>query len=137
MTSSTQISEIADLPGNLTLLACGLDAEQQERFAPLQGEALPWPLVFSAEEARHNNALPDPAAGYCAAYCCKEAAYKALGPTCSLLDCQLRYKPGEAAQTIQISPDVMEQLGIADIRARVLLAPDEEVVAVLQFFGDA
>ena len=117
------------------LLACGVDAERIERFEELSGRELPWPMVFSPGEASHNRGLPDPAEGFCAAFCCKEAVFKAIEQPFRFTDCELLLDPGRPDQALRLSPGLCGRLGIAASSARILHPRRGELAAVVYLWS--
>ncbi|NTU60647.1 MAG: 4'-phosphopantetheinyl transferase superfamily protein [Deltaproteobacteria bacterium] len=106
MTSSTWTSETA-----LRLIGCGVDAERPERFEKLGAVRKPWRLVYSEREVAHAQGLADPAQGYCAAFCCKEAVVKALEESFPFPECEVFYREDETA-TIRLSDDLAARSGV-------------------------
>jgi len=124
-TSSKWISE-----GPHALLGCGIDAERIERF-----RGAPWDAVFCPSETRHARSLPDPAVGLCAAFCCKEALFKALRAPYNYPDCSLRLDPTAEHQQLEIAPALCEEHGIGRVEARVTFPVDGECLATVHIFG--
>lgn len=119
------------------LRGAGVDAERVERFAELAHGPRPWPLVFSAREAAHLMSLPDPAWGFCAAFCCKEALCKALGEPYPFPACEVLARPGQEEQELRVDPELRERHGIGAVVARVLVdhrADRGELVAAVCLF---
>jgi phosphopantetheinyl transferase (holo-ACP synthase) len=127
------------------LLGCGVDAERIERFRELADQADPMPMVFSEAEVSHNQTLPDPAVGFCASFCCKEAFYKAVDTPFNFPDCEFSYHPADNDHVLTLSPDLQKEIGIVDARVRILPSvisgtdpcKDEkaELVALVNVFG--
>jgi phosphopantetheinyl transferase (holo-ACP synthase) len=75
------------------LLSCGIDSERVARFRRMARDRSRFmPFVFTSRERSRCRRLPDPAAGLCAAFCVKEALYKALGSPYNFTDCE--FLPG-------------------------------------------
>jgi len=104
----------------------GLDAEQVTRFEKLaDGSRPPWRLVYSAREAAHLAAQPQAAAAFCAAFCCKEALYKALGEHYSFPKFECLFRAGALEQEFVLAPDFKGSYGIDEVRVRL----DEQFLA--------
>jgi phosphopantetheinyl transferase len=132
MTSSTWTF---DLGGRLT--GVGIDAESVSRFGPaVPGESL-LPLVFSEREARHFDGLPDPARGYCAAFCAKEAFFKATGVPMDPRACRLWWEPGREKLDLDLDDALVRETGVARALARVAWDGDACVVEVYAIGRDA
>jgi phosphopantetheinyl transferase (holo-ACP synthase) len=119
------------------ILGCGLDAERVERFREL-GEpgGSPWALLFTDREAAHNLALTDPAAGFCASFCAKEAMVKAVGVPIDYRDCELLFSPPGGVYRIDLSPEFLEEHGISGAVARIMYRGDvRECVAAVWTHG--
>src|SRR5512138_994962 len=115
--------------------ACGVDGEQVRRFAKLVGVRDPWPQIFSAREAAHAAAAPDPAAALCASFCCKEALVKALEAAYPYRECELFLEGGQEEQDLVLSPGIRESHRVLRARARVFSAREGELVAVVCLYG--
>ncbi|MBI5017254.1 MAG: 4'-phosphopantetheinyl transferase superfamily protein [Deltaproteobacteria bacterium] len=114
--------------GGRALVGCGVDAEIPARFTKLLAEPHPWPRVYCAREAAHLGRLPDPAAAYCAAFCGKEAAIKALEKPFALRRCELL--GSLAAPTLHLDDDLAARRGVAGAELRLFEGHAGEVVAV-------
>lgn len=118
---------------NLKLIGCGVDGETRSRFSSHVGKLDPLPMVFSKKEIEHINKLPDPALGFCAAFCCKEAVFKAIAKPMNFLECELLYLPGEVLQRPLLSID--EESEISDCTVRFIFNQPEDLIAVVHLFG--
>ena len=96
----------------------GIDAEQVSRFEKFAAGERPWRLVYSAREARHLAAQPQAARAFCAAFCCKEAFYKALGEFYPFPEFECLYLPGAPEQEFVLSPGLQERRGVDEVRVR-------------------
>jgi phosphopantetheinyl transferase (holo-ACP synthase) len=92
-------------------LGIGIDAEQVARFEKFAAGAAPWRLVYSEREARHLAAQPRVAVAFCAAFCCKEAFYKAFGAPLSFPHLECLYLDGGAEPRLVLTPALAERLG--------------------------
>jgi len=144
-------SEAWLLDTGLKLFACGVDAERISRFEKLVGESRPWPLVFSAREAAHARKTKNPAEALCAAFCCKEALFKALErpfsfPECEVLDSFRRGKVRSGAVrryelcpyghttnagALKLSREIRRRFGIRRAIVRILRPAPGELAAVV------
>jgi len=101
------------------VLGIGLDAEQVARFEKFAAGERPWRLVYSAREAGHLAAQPQVARAFCAAFCCKEAFYKALGGFYSFPEFECLYRPGVPEQEFVLAPALKERQAIEEVRVRI------------------
>lgn len=105
---------------SLNLIACGIDAERVERFNSIvNSDKYPMPFIFSKEEIKHINQLSAPAKGFCAAFCSKEAFYKAISAHYNFCDCELFLSETDPWQTLIINDNLCKQFGIDKAKARV------------------
>ena len=119
------------------LLGCGIDAERTERFTKLLQQERPWPLVFTPREVVHACALPDPAEAFCAAFCCKEALFKALPRPFNFTDCELLFDPARPDQTPHLAPSLCREFAVSHASVHVLRPAPGELAAVACVFGEA
>lgn len=76
----------------LSLASCGIDSEHVERFCKWEKAGKNFlPFVYTPKERAHCRGLEDPVAGLCAAFCVKEALFKALGRPYNFTDCEFLY----------------------------------------------
>jgi phosphopantetheinyl transferase (holo-ACP synthase) len=120
---------------SLTLVGCGVDAEQIHRFDKFSEGKKPWPFVYSVREIAHHRSLPLPSRGYCASFCCKEAVLKALQQSFHFPDCELFYDPGKAVQSLRFPESFLRQHGLTGGEARIDSPAAEEMRAVVYLFG--
>jgi phosphopantetheinyl transferase (holo-ACP synthase) len=132
MTSSTWT---CDLDG--PLIGVGIDAESAVRFARSVLDGPPSPLVFSEREVAHCLGLVDPARGLCAAFCAKEAFFKATRGPMDPRGCRLAWDPALAVQELELDPVLADETGARRALARVSYNGDECVVEVLVIGRDA
>ena len=122
------------------LIACGIDAEQVERFAPYAAsDEHPMPFVFSGDEIKHFKELANPVKGFCAAFCCKEALYKAISQHYNFPDCELFLSGNNAWQILKLSNQLCEELKIDTAIARINFIPYSsymECLATVYVFKD-
>lgn len=97
----------------------GLDAEQVSRFEKFAAGERPWRLVYSAREAEHLASQPQAARAFCAAFCCKEAFYKALGEFYAFPELECLYRAGVPEPQIVLSAALEERQGLADVRVGI------------------
>jgi phosphopantetheinyl transferase (holo-ACP synthase) len=97
----------------------GVDAEQVSRFEKFAAGERPWRLVYSEREGSHLAAQPQAAQAFCAAFCCKEALYKALGEFYSFPQFECLYRSGVPEQEFVLAPGLKERLGIGEVRVRI------------------
>ncbi len=118
----------------MRLAGCGIDAEQLDRFQKFADGARPWPFVYSDREIAHDRSLPWPAAGFCAAFCCKEALYKALSAPYTFTECELLAEWEDDAPRLHLSATLRAQYTIADTAVRLRWTPWRECVAEVHVF---
>ena len=93
--------------------------------------------MFSTREIEHARALDDPARALCAAFCCKEALFKALGAMFEYPECELLYDPACERQAPELGPALSARHDIAACTAWVRLWGPGECLGVLYLFGEA
>lgn len=134
MTTSSTWSFRVGLP----LRGVGIDLELVARFARLGSPGGDdWPLVFTAEEVRHARRSAAPAAALCAAFCAKEALFKALGAPVEYTEAELLLTGRDEAQRLELSQGLRRAHGIADSRLLVRWPSEQECLAVVYLFGQA
>ena len=107
---------------------CGASASTPSRWRVSRSSrpaTTPWRHVYSAREAAHLAAQPQAARAFCAAFCCKEAFYKALGEGYSFPEFECLYLAGAAEQEFVLAPGLRERRGIGEVRVRI----DEQFLA--------
>ena len=121
------------------VLGCGIDAERIARFRAEGGFGTsPWTALFTAREIAHNRQLEDPALGFCASFCSKEAVVKSLGEPIDYRDCELLLEPGQELQELRLAPRLCKDHGVVAWSARALQpAERDECVVVVVLFGAA
>jgi phosphopantetheinyl transferase (holo-ACP synthase) len=134
MTSSTWT---CDVPS--PLIACGVDCESVARFAAWAApDGRPPSRIFSAREVEFVRMLPDPAAGLCACFGCKEAVLKGFGEPYRMAECELFPDPSRTEHEIELSADLRRRHGVA--RAIAAVRPEGrergEVVVVAYLLGN-
>ena len=117
------------------LLGCGVDAEAIDRFETIPTTERAWHLVFTEAELAHCHALPRPALGLCAAFCCKESLCKALPTPYNFTDCELYLDPFRGAQDLVISASILHDFGIERVTARIDGPHNGEMIAAVFTFG--
>ncbi len=120
---------------NLRLIGCGVDGESISRFLSYVGQSAPLPLVFSSREVEYINSLVEPACGFCAAFCCKEAVYKAISQPMNFIECEFLYHPEKEVQQpiLSFAGDGIPK--IEECRVNILQLQPDELVAVVHLFG--
>jgi phosphopantetheinyl transferase (holo-ACP synthase) len=93
------------------------------------------PLVFSQNEVEHIHNLPEPAKGFCASFCCKEAFFKAIAHPIDYRTCQLFYNPAHQEQQIILSSIKELPLLLKECRTFVKQPSDDELIALIYLFG--
>jgi 4'-phosphopantetheinyl transferase EntD len=122
----------------LPLRGCGVDLERVARFERLAApNADRWPLVFSEREIEHARSLADPARALCAAFCCKEALFKALGAMFEYPACELLFDPADERQQLLLEAGLARARGIAASSAWAHPWGEGECLGVVYVFGEA
>jgi hypothetical protein len=98
----------------------GIDAERVERFARFASAGDPRGRIWTPREIAHARALPEPALALCAAFCCKEALYKALGGAYRFPAFEVLHDPGRLWQPVEAAPGLLGARGPSGARALVL-----------------
>ena len=119
-----------------TLLGCGIDSEQIERFARLELEGTEPPsLIYSRNEIDHCLNLPDSFIGFCAAFCCKEALFKALKEPYDFTCCELLWVPSQKQFQCNLAEKLSKQYKIKNNRVNVEITSDNDCVVSLYLLG--
>ena len=131
------ISSTWSFDSQLPLKACGIDSETIERFVdcdPPPKHSMPF--IFTEREYRHAFSLPEPQAGLCAAFCCKEALRKALGEPYNYTDCEIEWHAGSEQHKLILDTNLREQHGILDASAIIRANPldGDQLIAVVYLF---
>ncbi len=126
MTSSTWNSEACG-----PLRGAGVDAERIARFARPNASPNPLPMVFTEREAAHAAACGDPARALCAAFCVKEALFKAAGRPVDVRACEVFARPGQQRPEVVIGEGLAADLGGAAIEVRLFEDGGNLIAAVV------
>jgi phosphopantetheinyl transferase (holo-ACP synthase) len=122
---------------NARLAGCGIDVERVERFRRFTAQAeSPLPLVFSETETSHALRLADPAAALCAAFCAKEALFKALRAPFDYDRCELLLDPGREIQDLHVPSDIAREHSIASTKTLVRPGNDGTMLAMVYVFRE-
>ncbi len=95
------------------------------------------PFVFTRKERSRCRRLSDPAAGLCAAFCVKEALYKAIGRPYNFTDCEFLPGRGRASGSLAVSRRLALDLRGAVPVAKILRPVQGHVTAVVYLLGAA
>jgi phosphopantetheinyl transferase (holo-ACP synthase) len=118
------------------LCACGIDAETPARFRHMADDPdWPMPFVFSRREIEHCRALRHPEQGLCAAFCCKEAFFKAIGVPYNYPDCELLLGQSGDAPRLIVDRTPMREHRLDRVEARILSLDAAEVVVVVDLYS--
>jgi phosphopantetheinyl transferase (holo-ACP synthase) len=102
------------------LVACGIDTERVDRFSQyVTDDEYPMPFVFSREEVRHFRRLINPEKGFCAAFCSKEAFFKAVSSHYNFPECELFLSGDNVWQKIKLSSNICKEFKIDAAIARI------------------
>ncbi len=94
-------------------------------------------MVFSARELEHARSLADPARALCAAFCCKEALFKALDTMFEYPECELLFDPDSERQRLLLDPGLVRDQGIVSSVACIRPWGEAECLGVVYVFGEA
>lgn len=119
-----------------SMLGCGIDSEHVERFARLELEGNePPPLVYSQNEINHCFTLKDSFIGFCVAFCCKEAIFKALQEPYDFTCCELLWTPSQEQFQCDLAEELCKQYKIKENRAYVEITSDGECIVTAYLLG--
>jgi phosphopantetheine--protein transferase-like protein len=102
------------------LIGAGLDIEQIHRFnSPLFSGLHPFPFLFSKKEYQFCDASKSRALVLCAAFCAKEALFKAIGKPYAFSDCQLFWDGKSKDCELQLSKNLKTEFGITEALVQI------------------
>lgn len=133
MTSSTW-----NFDSDLSLIGCGIDAENIHRFARILQDDFPqFPLVFTKREIQFILKTPFPEKSMCACFCCKEAVFKALGEPYNFIECELFPDFNQDFNKIHLSPAILKknQIKKSFCVIKPAIGNNEELVVLAYLFG--
>ena len=106
------------------LAGCGIDCEKISRIESITGDDdHPLPFVFSKAEIEHCRKSAEPAQGLCAAFCCKEALYKALRRPYNFTECEAFFDGKSFTVAVSISEAFRNENGFVELRAAITANP--------------
>ncbi len=117
----------------------GIDAESPSRFVSALCEDHPFPFIFTKDEISFAKGSAEPAFSLCAAFCCKEALFKATGIPYNFTECELIELPKHKSVSLRLGKELREEAGISSAIAhisRTETEPSEVVAVVLTFRAD-
>jgi phosphopantetheinyl transferase (holo-ACP synthase) len=120
---------------NHTLIGCGVDSETIARFSSYGDLSDPLPMVFSRKEVAYFQTLPDKSLGFCSAFCCKEAVFKALGSPFNFTECELFFTPGRQLQRPVLTFIPQSPTVVTDCTAFFFSLRAGEQTAAVYLFG--
>ena len=94
-------------------------------------------MVFTRRELSHARASAAPAEALCAAFCAKEALFKALGIPVEYTDGELLLQGRGEDQRLELAPALRAAHGIARSKALIRWPNEQECLAVVYLFGQA
>ena len=114
----------------------GVDAERVARFDRPGLSRNPLPMVFTEREAAFARASGDPARALCAAFCAKEALFKAAGRPVDVRGFEVFARPGADRPDVVIGEELARDLGGGSIEVR-LFEDGGDLVAAVILSGEA
>ena len=132
MTSSTWTSD-----ERATLLGVGIDAERVDRFERSRPTGNPLPLVFSDREVEHATVSSEPAAALCAAWCFKEALFKALGRPFDPREAEWLAGDQPGSGEVRLSGEIRLEFRAEEVSVRVLFPEPGECVTIVHVYREA
>ncbi len=93
-------------------------------------------MVFTEREVRHADASADPPRALCAAFCVKEALFKAVGGPFDPLGCEVFAREDEGPPDVEVDPSRGGDLRGRRIDVR-LFAEGGDLVAAVLLWGEA
>lgn len=118
------------------LVSCGIDSERVGRFRRWSKDGSAFlPFVFTKKERSRCRRLSNPAAGLCAAFCVKEALYKALGRPYNFTDCEFLLGRGRASGSLAVSRGLARDLRGTVPVAKILRPARGHLTAVVYLLG--
>jgi phosphopantetheinyl transferase (holo-ACP synthase) len=124
----------------LALAGCGIDCEKTSRIESIIGtDDHPFPFVFTRPEIDHCRRLANPARGLNAAFCCKEALYKALCRPYNFTECEVFFDEESFAVTVRTSEAFRNENGFLELTAAITQNPldNDELIASVYLLGKA
>jgi phosphopantetheinyl transferase (holo-ACP synthase) len=118
------------------LVSCGIDSERIGRFERWASSGAGFmPFVFTKKERSRCARLDHPAAGLCAAFCVKEALFKALGRPYNFTDCEFLLGRGKAKSSFSVSRRLAREFrGFLPV-AKILRPVSGHITAVVYLLG--
>lgn len=92
-------------------------------------------MVFTAREADFAASSGDPGRALCAAFCVKEALFKALGRPLDMWECEVFARPGDWRPVVELRGELAVDLGGAVLDVRLFEGDGETVAAVMVMGG--
>jgi phosphopantetheinyl transferase (holo-ACP synthase) len=120
----------------LALVSCGIDSELVARFRKWEktGKNL-LPFVYTPKERDHCLGLKDPAAGLCAAFCVKEALYKALERPYNFTDCEFLYAGTPQNSRFELSGKIAPGIRSGHACAKLIRPVKGQLTAIVYLFS--
>jgi phosphopantetheinyl transferase (holo-ACP synthase) len=118
------------------LVSCGIDSEHIHRFsrwALQKGHFLPF--LFTNNEIAHCRKLQDPAVGLCAAFCVKEALFKALKRPYHVTGCEFLYSPALEKSRFLFSKGLAKNLSGTLPCVKIVRHYAKQITAIVYLFG--
>lgn len=118
------------------LIACGIDSEHIIRFSKYGYEdGKPSPFIYSQKEIDYYMSSDDPITGLCVAFCCKEAAYKALEQAFNYDTCEIYWDKSITTYKFFLSDEICDDLAIKEKHAKVEITPEGECIVIVYLLG--
>ncbi len=117
------------------IIGCGIDCETISRFTKYIDQPHPLPFIFSRKEVEHIHTLEDKAIGFCAAFCCKEAVFKAIDQPFNFNQCQFFYQPNRKTQPPPLLESIDSFAAVSRCSINIHFPDDIELMAIVHLFG--
>jgi phosphopantetheinyl transferase (holo-ACP synthase) len=120
----------------LPLVSCGIDSEHIPRFrrwARESGHFLPF--LFTKNEIVHCRKLKDPAVGLCAAFCVKEALFKALKRPYQVTGCEFFFSTAAGKSRFLFSRNLAKTLAGTLPCVKIVRHFSRQITAIVYLFG--
>ncbi len=120
------------------VVSCGIDSEQVARFRKWDNAGTDFlPFVFTKREHAHCRRMQSPARGLCAAFCVKEAMFKALGRPYNFTECEFFLAKSPDKSSFVVSRRFAAEAGNTIPRLTLMMPESHHFTAVVYLLGAA
>jgi 4'-phosphopantetheinyl transferase EntD len=92
-------------------------------------------FIFSRKEAAHCQNTGNTLTALCAAFCCKEALFKALKKPFNFDQCELFWNPSDTVHPVFLAGSLVEEFALAESIACVEVYRQKECEAIVYLFS--